>query len=156
MAAVPRMPVVSVPLDDALGLVCVQDIVAAQTVPPFANCSLDGYAVRRADVEGASADAPVELAVLGMVPAGSVADRPVEPGRAWKVMTGAPLPPGADTVVMVELTSATRESPLAGEGDVVFYAGPGHEDYQEVAGVHLPYSAREDAKLALREAGWLS
>jgi UDP-N-acetylmuramoyl-L-alanyl-D-glutamate--2,6-diaminopimelate ligase len=44
----------------------------------------------------------------------------------------------------------------AGEGDVVFYAGPGHEDYQEVAGVQLPYSAREDAKLALREAGWLS
>ncbi len=44
----------------------------------------------------------------------------------------------------------------AGEDDVVFYAGPGHEDYQEVAGVHLPYSAREDARLALREAGWLS
>ncbi|MHA7986344.1 UDP-N-acetylmuramoyl-L-alanyl-D-glutamate--2,6-diaminopimelate ligase [Rathayibacter sp. CAU 1779] len=44
----------------------------------------------------------------------------------------------------------------AGEGDVVFYAGPGHEDYQEVAGVHLPYSARDDARLALREAGWLS
>ena len=44
----------------------------------------------------------------------------------------------------------------AGEGDVVFYAGPGHEDYQEVAGVHLPYSARDEARLALREAGWLS
>lgn len=44
---------------------------------------------------------------------------------------------------------------LAGEGDVVLYAGPGHEDYQEVAGKRLPYSAREDARLALREAGWL-
>ena len=44
---------------------------------------------------------------------------------------------------------------LAGEGDVVLYAGPGHEDYQEVAGQRLPYSAREDARLALREAGWL-
>lgn len=44
---------------------------------------------------------------------------------------------------------------LAGEGDVVLYAGPGHEDYQEVAGVHLPYSARDDARVALREAGWL-
>jgi UDP-N-acetylmuramoyl-L-alanyl-D-glutamate--2,6-diaminopimelate ligase len=44
---------------------------------------------------------------------------------------------------------------LAGEGDVVLYAGPGHEDYQEVAGVHIPYSAREDSRLALREAGWL-
>jgi UDP-N-acetylmuramoyl-L-alanyl-D-glutamate--2,6-diaminopimelate ligase len=45
---------------------------------------------------------------------------------------------------------------LAGEGDVVLYAGPGHEDYQDVAGVHIPYSARDDARLALREAGWLS
>ncbi|MEO8907284.1 MAG: UDP-N-acetylmuramoyl-L-alanyl-D-glutamate--2,6-diaminopimelate ligase [Microbacteriaceae bacterium] len=44
---------------------------------------------------------------------------------------------------------------LAGEGDVVLYAGPGHEDYQEVAGVHIPYSARDDSRLALREAGWL-
>ncbi|HEV7183645.1 MAG TPA: UDP-N-acetylmuramoyl-L-alanyl-D-glutamate--2,6-diaminopimelate ligase [Leifsonia sp.] len=44
---------------------------------------------------------------------------------------------------------------LAGEGDIVLYAGPGHEDYQEVAGEHIPYSARDDAKLALREAGWL-
>jgi len=44
---------------------------------------------------------------------------------------------------------------LAGEGDVLLYAGPGHEDYREVAGQHLPYSARDDARLALREAGWL-
>jgi len=115
VAAVPRMPVVAVPLDDARGLVSARDVVAEQTVPPFANCSLDGYAVRHDDVAGA----PVELRVLGMVPAGSVAPSPVEPGTAWKVMTGAPLPEGADTVVMVELTSATPAAPLASAGDVV-------------------------------------
>jgi UDP-N-acetylmuramoyl-L-alanyl-D-glutamate--2,6-diaminopimelate ligase len=44
---------------------------------------------------------------------------------------------------------------LAREGDSILYAGPGHEDYQEIAGVHMPYSARDDVRLALREAGWL-
>jgi molybdopterin biosynthesis enzyme len=115
VAAVPQMPVVSAPLEDAIGLVSARDVVAEQTVPPFANCSLDGYAVRHDDI----GDTPAELRVLGMVPAGSVAPSPVEPGTAWKVMTGAPLPDGADTVVMVELTSATADSPLASAGDTV-------------------------------------
>ena len=52
-------------------------------------------------------------------------------------------------------TAFRRALSLAGVGDVVLYAGPGHEDYQEVAGVKIPYSAREDARVALHEAGWL-
>jgi UDP-N-acetylmuramoyl-L-alanyl-D-glutamate--2,6-diaminopimelate ligase len=52
-------------------------------------------------------------------------------------------------------TAFRRALSLAAEGDVVLYAGPGHENYQEVAGVKLPYSARDDARLALQEAGWL-
>lgn len=65
--------------------------------------------------------------------------------------------PGAKVEEVADQRAAIRTAIAhAGDGDVVFYAGPGHEDYQEVAGVHLPYSAREDAKLALREAGWLS
>jgi len=125
IAAVPSLPSVVVPVREALARICVKDVVAAQVVPPFANCSLDGYAVRRDDVAGASAETPVQLAVLGLVPAGSVAPAPVGPGQAWKVMTGAPLPEGADTVVMVELSSATRDEPAAAAGAVVrVFAAP--------------------------------
>lgn len=125
IAAVPRLAAVAVPLADGAGCVSAADVAAAQLVPPFVNSHLDGYAVRAADVEGASQDAPARLTVLGTVPAGRVADAPVRPGTAWKVMTGAPLPEGADTVVMVENSSATPGSPLAAPGDVVeLYAGP--------------------------------
>ena len=74
------------------------DVVAAEDVPPFANTAVDGYAVRAADV----ADAPVELAVVGEVAAGASTDRVVGPGEAIRIMTGAPMPAGADAVVMVE------------------------------------------------------
>ncbi|QDZ13674.1 UDP-N-acetylmuramoyl-L-alanyl-D-glutamate--2,6-diaminopimelate ligase [Humibacter ginsenosidimutans] len=65
--------------------------------------------------------------------------------------------PDAEVLEVADQRAAIRTAiQHATEGDVIFYAGPGHEDYQEVAGVHLPYSARDDARLALREAGWLS
>lgn len=93
-------------LDDALGRVLAVDVVADESVPPFASSAMDGYAVRSADVAGASASAPALLRVVGTVAAGAVATRPVEAGEALRIMTGAPFPPGADTVAIVETTRA--------------------------------------------------
>lgn len=117
LAACP--PLAPVPLDsaDADGCVLAADVIAPAPVPPFDNSSVDGYAVRTADLAGAGPDSPVHLDVLGSVLAGSVAGRPVGPGQAWKVMTGAPVPAGADAVVMVERTSANRAEQLGAAGD---------------------------------------
>lgn len=119
LAACPSLAPVALPTADADGCVIAADVVAGHAVPPFDNTSVDGYAVRAADTAAATADEPVYLDVLGSVLAGSVADRPVEPGQTWKVMTGAPLPAGADAVVMVERTSASAGSQLGGPGDRV-------------------------------------
>ena len=73
----------------------------AEVVPPFDNTAVDGYAVRSADVATAAAE-PVELIVAGEIAAGAAPDRPVGPGEAIRIMTGAPMPDGADAVVMVE------------------------------------------------------
>lgn len=90
-----------VPAPSAAGLVLAGDVVAAEAVPPFANTAMDGYAVRAADTAGA----PVELPVAGEVAAGHPADRPLAAGEAMRIFTGAPLPEGADAVVMVERTA---------------------------------------------------
>ncbi len=83
------------------GLVLAEPIVSTEVVPPFDNTAVDGYAVRAADVDGAG-DQPVELVVAGEIAAGAGPDTPVEPGTCVRIMTGAPMPPGADAVVMVE------------------------------------------------------
>jgi molybdenum cofactor synthesis domain-containing protein len=83
------------------------DVVAVADVPPFANTAMDGYALRAADTRDAAAAGPVRLDVIGLLPAGSAPDpsNPVGPGQAIRIMTGAPMPPGADAVVMVERTT---------------------------------------------------
>ena len=126
VAACPRQEAVVRPVRLALGCVCAEDIVAPYAVPPFENSSVDGYAVRAADVAAATDDHPVTLSVLGAVHAGSVATRPVLGGQAWKVMTGAALPPGTDAVVMVENTSAHagRLTATLGESVLVYRGGP--------------------------------
>ncbi|WP_367125164.1 gephyrin-like molybdotransferase Glp [Streptomyces phytohabitans] len=89
---------------DAQGCVLVDEITVPASLPPFDNSSMDGYAVRTADVEGSTREFPAVLSVLGDVAAGS-ADLPtVGPGQAARIMTGAPLPPGAEAVVPVEWT----------------------------------------------------
>jgi molybdopterin molybdotransferase len=100
LAGVPTLPDVEAPLLDTLGLVVVDDIAADSDVPPFRNSAMDGYAVRGDDV----ASVPVELRVVGEVAAGGFPDRAVGPGEAMRIMTGAPMPDGADTVVRVEDT----------------------------------------------------
>lgn len=95
---------VSLAASDCGDLVLAADLVAGEDVPPFANTSMDGYAVRAADTAGASDDRPASLAVAGSIAAGQPPEPPVGPGQAVRIMTGAPIPPGADAVVMVERT----------------------------------------------------
>jgi molybdopterin molybdotransferase len=93
-------PAAQVPLASAAGLVLADHVFAGVSLPPFDNSAMDGYAVRAADV----AEVPVVLPVADDIPAGRVDVGTLEPGTAHRIMTGAPLPPGADAVVMVEHT----------------------------------------------------
>ena len=92
----------SVPLGEALGRVLAEPVVAGREIPPWDNSSMDGYALRAADTEPASQEQPVTLLVVGEVAAGRVAAREVGPGQAYRILTGAPLPPGGDAVVPQE------------------------------------------------------
>ena len=92
---------VDIPLSEALALVAAAPVVASEPVPPFDNSAMDGFAVRAADTVGA----PVKLPVVGALSAGEAPTVAVRPGEAVRIMTGAPLPAGADAVVMVELTA---------------------------------------------------
>lgn len=100
----PVLPAVSLPLADAISSVLVSPVVAGEDVPPFANSAVDGYAVRAADLAGAGRSTPVELEVVAEVAAGASTDVAVGPGQAIRIMTGAPMPTGADSSVMVEDT----------------------------------------------------
>ena len=95
---------VDVPLLDALGLICAEDVVATMSLPSFDNSAMDGYAVHSADVAGASADQPVLLPVVGEIGAGQAGPRTLARGNAAKIMTGAPVPDGADAIVPDECT----------------------------------------------------
>ena len=97
------------PLQEVLGLAAAKDLHSRAQVPPFTNSAMDGYAVRAADLADASTALPIRLRVLGDLAAGGVPDVAVRPGEALRIMTGAPLPDGSDTVVPVEDT-------LHGEG----------------------------------------
>lgn len=99
---------------DAQGCVLVEDITVPVALPPFDNSSMDGYAVRAADVADATESAPVPLTVIGDVAAGSGELPGIGPGQAVRIMTGAPVPPGADAVVPVEWTDGgTGQGPAA-------------------------------------------
>ncbi len=94
---------------DALGSVLAEDVASPVDLPPWDNSAMDGFAVRSADVLGADAERPRTLRVVDDVPAGSFPSRPVGPGEAIRVMTGAPVPEGADGVVRVEHTDGGSE-----------------------------------------------
>lgn len=94
-----------VPLPEAVGSVLAEDIIAAHSVPPFDNSGMDGYAVRAADLVDASSGSPARLAIVETIPAGHVAKRSLAAGEAARIMTGAPVPPGADAVAQAEITS---------------------------------------------------
>jgi molybdopterin molybdotransferase len=94
------------PLLEALGLPLCEDIHAPIDLPGFDNSAMDGYAVRREDVDGATKGEPVELPVVGEVAAGQTRAYALSPGTTLRIMTGAPMPAGADSVVAVEQTDA--------------------------------------------------
>lgn len=95
----------TVPILDALGRVLAERVVAADSLPPFANSSMDGYAVRADDITNACTQTPVTLDVVTDIAAGNVPDVTLEAGCAARIMTGAPMPVGADAVVPVEDTN---------------------------------------------------
>jgi molybdopterin molybdotransferase len=152
---VPRLPAERVAIDAACGRVLAEDIVATRALPGFDNSAMDGYAAR-------SADLPATLPIAGAIAAGELAPGEVPPRSAARILTGAPLPPGADTVVMQEDATRTGDtvtlpaSPvgdnirLAGEdiaiGDTVLRAGtrlgPWHLGVLAALGVHQVPVAR--------------
>ena len=95
---------VLVELEEAGGMVLAADLIAPSAVPPHDNSALDGYAVRAADIAAAGQRSPARLAVIYEQPAGAANTTPIGPGEAVRIMTGAPLPPGADAVVGFEDT----------------------------------------------------
>ncbi len=105
LAGITVLPAETVPLLDALGRVLAEPVTAHDSLPPFANSSMDGYTLQASDSQSATNDRPVELRVIGDIAAGAVADITIIPGTAARIMTGAPLPPGADAVIPVEDTN---------------------------------------------------
>src|SRR3954465_6559860 len=104
VSALEPLPPYDQPLLEALGLPVCEDIVAPMDLPSFDNSAMDGYAVYFDDVATASTDHPVHLPVVGEVAAGQATFFALSPGTAVRIMTGAPVPQGADAVVPVEWT----------------------------------------------------
>ena len=102
--SVRALPTVRVSLSDALGCVLAEDILSPITLPHWDNSAMDGYAVHGEDVRGAEETHAVSLPVVGTIPAGGFAERALARGEAMRIMTGAPMPTGADTVIRVEDT----------------------------------------------------
>jgi molybdopterin molybdotransferase len=93
-----------VKIEDTFGLVLAEEVRAQSDIPPFDNSAMDGYAVISSDIRNASRERPVMLRLLEDVPAGSIPSRELVKGYATKIMTGAPVPGGADAVIIVEET----------------------------------------------------
>ncbi len=98
------------PLKRCGGRILAEALVAAENIPPFDRSPYDGYALRATDTESASKEYPVCLRILEEIPAGAVPTMPITAGTASKVLTGAPIPPGADVVIMFEKTEFTPET----------------------------------------------
>ncbi len=104
LAGIVPLPAETAPLVAAAGRVLATDLIAPLDLPPFANSSMDGFAVRAADLALASAETPIPLAMIGEVPAGGIFAGEVASGQTVRIFTGAPLPRGADAVLQQELT----------------------------------------------------
>lgn len=105
LAKIRPVEVEQVPLPQSFNRVLAQAVVAEVNVPPFANSAMDGYAVIAADCAGASLATPTQLKVIDNIPAGATPTKTLSTGTAGRIMTGAPLPAGADAVVRFEETS---------------------------------------------------
>jgi len=110
MDSVSQLKPTTVPLLESLGHTLAKDVVSDINMPPFEKAMMDGYAVVGADVAEASKGSPVTLKVIEEIQAGTIPTRTVSSGTATRIMTGAPMPDGADTVVMVEDTESEGDS----------------------------------------------
>jgi len=150
LESVGRLEVIEVPLLESLGLALAEEVTARNDIPPFDNSAMDGYAVRAEDLAGAGPENPVRLEVLEDLPAGYHTETRIREGQAIRIMTGAPLPAGADTVVPVESTSPGGDSVSIMEelpkGSHVRRAG---EDVREGETVLRPGSAVGPAEMGM-------
>lgn len=121
LGAITPVRVEQVPLPNSAGRVLAQSMVAGVNVPPFANSAMDGYAVVGADIAAAAPENPVLLQVVANIPAGTASDVSLSPGTAARIMTGAPMPAGADTVVRFEETSEYMPTENLGADEVAIY-----------------------------------
>jgi len=113
----PSMNARAVPLLSAVAQVLAEDVVSEVDLPPFNKSAMDGYAVCSSDVE----NTPVTLDVIENIPAGCFPEKRIEPGQCAKIMTGAPVPEGADAVVMIEYTEENGKSKVSIQGSVKPY-----------------------------------
>ena len=131
LAEIRNLPSETVPLRAALGRVCAEDISATVTMPPWSNSSMDGYAVRSADITPVMKGEPVTLRVVATIAAGEVAPKPLKRGQAMRIMTGAPVPGGADSVIRKEDTDGGEQKVEIREArDVWKNIRPAGEDYR--------------------------
>src|ERR1700687_1336883 len=110
-----------VALVEAGGGVAAADVAATIDVPPFARSAMDGYAVVAADTRGATRGAPIRLRIVDRIYTGQLPRNRIDPGACAEIATGAPLPGGADSVVMVEQTAAAHDDRV----DILAQASPG-------------------------------
>jgi molybdopterin molybdotransferase len=121
LADVEPLGAIDLQLLDAHGCILAENVVASAPLPGFDNASMDGYVVRAADLADADEDHPIELPVMGDIPAGRPSQVSLQPGTAMRIMTGAPIPAGGDSVVPVEWTDGgvahamIRKAPRVGE-----------------------------------------
>src|SRR6267142_2369720 len=131
LAEIQQLDVEYVPLRRALGRVCAEDIAATVTMPPWSNSSMDGYAVRSADITPVMGGEPVKLRVVATIAAGEFATRPIKRGEAMRIMTGAPVPEGADSVIRKEDTDGGSDKvQIRDARDVWKNIRPAGEDFQ--------------------------
>ena len=131
LADIRTMPPEAVPLRAALGRVSAEDIHATVTMPPWSNSSMDGYAVRSADITPVMKGEPVTLRVIATIAAGERAPKSLKRGQAMRIMTGAPVPGGADSVIRKEDTDGGSEKvEIRDARDVWKNIRPAGEDYQ--------------------------
>lgn len=123
LAEISALPMTQVPLAESLGLVLARDVVAQEDIPPFHNSAMDGFALLSADSQPRNGE-PARLRIIGEVAAGYVAEQEVVEGTAMRIMTGAPVPAGADTVIQIELTRS--EGPDSSWVEILETVPPGN------------------------------
>ncbi|HET6760827.1 MAG TPA: gephyrin-like molybdotransferase Glp [Gemmatimonadaceae bacterium] len=131
LAEIRTLPPEAVPLRSALGRVSAEDVLATVTMPPWSNSSMDGYAVRSADITPVMKGEPVTLRVVATIAAGERAPKSLKRGQAMRIMTGAPVPGGADSVIRKEDTDGgSARVEIRDARDVWKNIRPAGEDFQ--------------------------